>query len=452
MQKKIKVEDRELAVEYVPTALLRPAEYNPRKWDKQAAEQLKKSIQSFGVVDPLIVNSAPNRKNIVIGGHFRLEVMKDLGFKEIPVVYVNIPDIEREKELNLRLNRNTGEFDWDLLAKFDENLLAGIGFTSEELDEVFGEDETPEVFDLEKELRKLQIEKIQVKNGDMYQLGSHRLRCGDSMIEKDVLGLMGDEKADMCLTDPPYLLDYLHGKKRKNGKATEGFGLKRDRKYLGTDSLPENFTDLWMVNIAKIQKSDFSIIVFEHPKNLRTIWNALEKHWRYRNTITWHLPNRVQGFAAKYKFFNKQDIALVGTGGDVTLNLKPEADELLQNEYENALYATSGKPHWESYEKGKKYCPTDFIEYKAADEKSSGQGIIFGTKPIEILLPYLKVLTKRGDLVIEPFGGSGSTLIAAEKLQRRCYLMEKSPVYSEVIKRRWEKLTGKKATKVEHGT
>ena len=156
----------------------------------------------------------------------------------------------------------------------------------------------------------------------------------------------------------------------------------------------------------------------------------------------------MQGFAAKYKFFNKQDIALLGTQGDVALNADAE-DELLQTEYENALYATSGKPHWEGYEKGKKICPTDFIEYIAADEKSSGQGIIFGTKPIQILIPYLKVLTRRDDIVIEPFGGSGSTLIACEKMKRRCRLMEKSPVYTEVIKRRFEKLTGAKATKID---
>ena len=229
---------------------------------------------------------------------------------------------------------------------------------------------------------------------------------------------------------------------------TEGFGLKKNRKYLQTDVLPDNFTELWMASVAKVQKPDFSIMIFEHPKNLRTIWNELEKHWKYRNTITWHVPNRVQGFAAKYKFFNKQDIALVGTDGDVALNLEPESDELFQNEYENALFATSGKPHFESYEKGKKICPTDFIDHIAADEKSSGQGIIFGTKPLELLIPYIKVLTKRGDLVLEPFGGSGSTLIASLKLGRNCRIMEKSPVYTEVIKNRWEKHTGKKAKKI----
>lgn len=441
------VASNKLAIVYTSVNNLRASEYNPRKISKEAMEQLKTSIKKFKLVDPLIVNSAKERRGVIIGGHMRLRAAKEIGYEEVPVVYVNIPDIEKEKELNIRLNKNTGEFDWSLLANFDESFLADVGFSSEELDEVFGIDEDPEVFDLAKELKKLQIEKIEIKDGDIWQLGDSMLACGDSTIEKDILKLMNGEKADMCFTDPPYLLDYLHGKKKK--KSTEGFGLKRDRKYLETDSLPENFTELWMANVAKVQKPDFSIIVFENPKNLRTIWNELEKHWKYRNTITWHLPNRVSGFAAKYKFFNKQDIALVGTGGDVSLNLKPE-NELFQNEYENALFATSGKPYWESYEKGKKFCPTDFIEFKAADEKSSGQGIIFGTKPIEILIPYIKVLTKRNDLIIEPFGGSGSTLIAAVKMNRRCYLMEKSPVYSEVIKRRWEKLTGLKSKKI-HG-
>lgn len=434
-------------IEQVKVNELKPSQYNPRKWSETALNQLKQSIEKFGVVDPIICNCAPKRKGVIIGGHMRAQAIKDLGYEYVPVVWVNIPDIEKEKELNLRLNKNVGEWNWDLLLDFNETFLSDVGFTSEELDEIFNIDENPEIFDLEKELKKLNIQKIEIKKGDVYRLGEHRLMCGDSTIEKDVLKLMGGEKADMCFTDPPYILDYLKGKK-KHGEATEGFGLKRDRKYLETDILPLDFTEKWMANIAKVQKPDFSIIIFENPKNLRTIWDELEKHWRYRNTITWHLPNRVQGFAAKYKFFNKSDIALVGTKGNIALNLKPESDELLQSEYENALYATSGKPHWESYKKGKKICPTDYIEFNAADEKSSGQGIIFGTKPIEILIPYIKVLTGRNDLIVEPFGGSGSTGVAAMKLGRRCYTMEKSPVYCEVIKRRWEKITGKKAQKL----
>lgn len=441
------MQKQNLKIEYVPITQLKPAQYNPRKWNEDTTKQLTESIKRYGLVDPIICNSAENRKNIVIGGHFRLHIAKQLGYKEIPVVYLNIPDIEKEKELNIRLNKNVGEWDMDLLAEFDENFLTDLGFNSEELDDVFGIEEKPEIFDLQKELDKLDIKNIQTKKGDVYQLGDSRLMCGDSTIEADVLKLMDGQKIDMCFTDPPYILDYLHGKKR-NGKATEGFGLKRDRKYLETDELPPDFTDLWMANVAKIQKPDFSIIVYENPKNLRTIWNVLEQHWKYRNTIIWHLPNRVQGFASKYKFFNKYDFALLGTSGEVPLNDEPENDALLQEEYETALFATSGKPHWESYGKGKKYCPTDFIEYIASDEKSSGQAIIFGTKPVEILIPYIKVLTKRGDLIFEPFSGSGSTLIAATRMKRRCYGMEKSPVYAEVIIKRWEKLTGEKARKL----
>jgi DNA modification methylase len=437
-----------MSVAYLPIADMVLADYNPRTWSEEALKQLIESITRFGIVDPIIINSAPERKNIVIGGHMRLAAVKSLGMSDVPVVSVYISDIEREKELNLRLNKNTGEFDFSLLAEFDESVLAGVGFSSEELDNIFPEDENPEVFDLQKELEKLDIKNITVQKGDVYEWSDgSRVMCGDSMVEADMLKLMDGAKADMCFTDPPYILDYLHGKKKK-GKTTEGFGLKRDRQYLGTDSLPENFSDLWMANVAKVQKPDFSIIIYENPKNLRTIWNAMEKHWKYRNTIVWHLPNRVQNFSAKYKFFNKHDIALVGSSGKVELNIEPEDDALLQNEYEAALYATSGKPQWESYEKGKKYCPTDFIEHIAADEKSSGQSIIFGTKPLPVLLPYLKVLTRRGDLVLEPFGGSGSTAAAAVTLKRRFRLMEKSEVYTTVILRRLTIFIGQEPKKL----
>ncbi len=112
---------------------LRPSEYNPRKASRKQYNDLKKSIKRFGFVNPLVVNSAENRKNTVIGGHFRLMVAKDMGFRSVPVVYVNIPDIEREKELSLRLNKNTGEWDWDLVFNFDEDFLKDVGFDTKEI-------------------------------------------------------------------------------------------------------------------------------------------------------------------------------------------------------------------------------------------------------------------------------------------------------------------------------
>jgi DNA modification methylase len=434
-----------LKVQYVSINSLNPAPYNPRKWSEDGIKQLTESIKRFGLVDSILVNNAPGRENIVIGGHFRLKIAKDLGYTEVPVVYITIPDIEKEKELNIRLNKNLGEFDFDLLSKFDASFLTDVGFSSENLDNIFDIEDIPELFDLQNELQKLKINKIEFQKGDIYQLGSHKLMCGDSTIESDILKLMNGEKACLCLTDPPYILNYLNGKQR-HGKPTVGFGAKKNRRYLETDVLPPDFTEKWMANTHKVQKDDFSIIVYENWKNIRIIWGEMERYWKIKNMIVWYLPNRNQGFAARHKFFSKHDIAMVGTtpNSNIEFNLEQEEDGL-QEEYETALFAIKGKPTWEGYKKGSKYCPTDFIEYKTADEKSSGQAIIFGTKPTEILIPYIKVLTKRDDLLIEPFGGSGSTMIAAEKLGRRCNVMEKSAIYCEVIKKRWENFTGQKA-------
>ena len=429
-----------LQIVQVKISELNAAIYNPRKWSESATEHLTESIEQFGLVDPILVNNSETRKNTVIGGHFRLKIAKDLGFTEVPVVYVDISDIEREKELNLRLNSNLGDWDYGLLKEFDGSLLSSVGFSSEELDDIFPiDDEEPDNFDIEKELKKLDIDNVTVKKGDIYKLGDNRLMCGDSTIESEFAELMNNEQADMCFTDPPYILDYLNAK--RHGSPTEGFGSKRNRRYLETDVLPDNFTELWMMNVAKFAKPDFSIICYENWKNLRVIWGEMEKYWKVKNMIVWHVPTRHQNFASKYRFFSKHDIAMVGASGTVEYNYEEEPDGL-QEEYETALYAISGHPQWESYGKGKAYHPTDFVTHNADDEKNSGQGVIFGTKPLPILIPYIKVLTKRGDLVIEPFCGSGSTLIAATKLKRRCYIMEKSPVYAEVAMKRWEKLTG----------
>src|SRR3989344_3105144 len=178
-------------IEYVPIDSLIQAEYNPRKWPEESRKQLKDRIKNFDAIDPLIANCAPNRKNVLIGGNFRREILKELGYKEVPVIFVNIPDIEKEKELNLRLNRNTGEWDWELLGKFDASLLDLVGFSSEEIDEAFPTEENPEVFDLNKELQKIGITDITVKPKDVYKFGNLlKVMCGDSMDESDMLTLM----------------------------------------------------------------------------------------------------------------------------------------------------------------------------------------------------------------------------------------------------------------------
>ena len=251
------MKNNNLKIEYVPLSELKLSEYNPRRHTPEAMAALKESINRFGICDPVIVNSALERKNILIGGHMRVKALKEMGINEVPVVYINIPDIEKEKELNIRLNKNTGEFDWDMLADFSEEFLKDVGFSSEELDSIFKIEDTPEQFDLNKELDKLNIKNIEIKKGDVWKIGDVKLMCGDSTIEKDILTLMGKEKADMVFTDPPYILNYLKGKTRGKNGPTVGFGSKKDRRYLETESLPENFTDLWMANVAKSAEAGF---------------------------------------------------------------------------------------------------------------------------------------------------------------------------------------------------
>ena len=338
--------NNKLNIVYVPITSLRHAEYNPRVIDDSTKKPVRASIEKHGVADPIVANDAPGREGVIIGGNLRYEVLKDMGHEEVPVVYITITDLEKEKDLCLRLNKAVGEWDFDLLKEFDSSFLTEVGFGSEDLDDIFPAEDNPEKFDLEKELEKLDITEIKVQKGDIYEIDGSRMMCGDSTIEADMLTLMGDARADMCFTDPPYILDYLHGKKKKNGEAVTGFGAKRDRRYLETDSLPDNFTELWMSNVSKVAKPDFHIVVYENWKNIRTIWGEMEKYWKVKNMLVWHLPNRNQGYAGKYKLFSKHDIAIVGSSNEDAekLNLDSEG-ELLDNEYEAALYAISGKPH-----------------------------------------------------------------------------------------------------------
>ncbi len=222
-----------LSVTQVDIAALRPAAYNPRKWDEAAKEHLKESIQRFGAVDPLIVNRAPKRKNVLIGGHFRLAVMKELGFTEVPVIYLSIPSIKREKELNARLNRNTGEWDLEKLKSFDVDFLLKIGFDDSDLASIWDDvmETEDDHFDLEETIKK--IRKPKAKIGDVYDLAGHRIICGDATDGTVIQRLVGKQRIDMLYSDPPYniALDYssgISGKMHYGGKTKDH---KSDKEY-----------------------------------------------------------------------------------------------------------------------------------------------------------------------------------------------------------------------------
>ena len=169
-----------LKIEYIPIKNLRPNEYNPKGMTKKEAEDLKRSIVEFGIVDPLIVNEAKGREGVIIGGHQRHSIYQQLKYEQVPVVWLNISDLKKEQELCLRLSKNIGSWDFDELANFEEDLLKNIGFESDELDNIFQldnekDDEVPEL-----------PKKAKSKAGDLFQLGNHRLLCADATKKENV--------------------------------------------------------------------------------------------------------------------------------------------------------------------------------------------------------------------------------------------------------------------------
>ncbi len=169
-----------IRIEYVPVDDLVTSEYNPRKHTDKQMRDLSESIRKFGMVDPLVANSSKDRKNVVIGGHFRLEAAKKAGMATVPVAYVDIRDLAKEKELNLRLNKNVGEWDFEILKEFDVGFLVGAGFGNAELSDVWDSILGVENDNSDENGVKKLAEEPRAKPGQLYSLGEHRLLCGDS--------------------------------------------------------------------------------------------------------------------------------------------------------------------------------------------------------------------------------------------------------------------------------
>jgi len=429
---------------------LLPYERNPRKATEKQWKDLGRSLNKFNLADPLIIN----RDGTIIGGHFRYRVLKEKGIDEVDV---RVPDrqlTDKEvEELNIRLNKNLGEWDWDLLANFDEGLLKDIGFENEELDGIFGLEMADE-FNEQKEFEKAVKNPRGVKPGDIWQLGEHKLIIGDCTKRENWERLLGEERFDLMETDPPYKSNYL--KRVELFKKEKGFGYKANKRYEGLEErgLPEY--DEWLSIANEFQNpKGANVMVFENWKNVRELWNAIEKYWKIQNMIIWWLPNRHFGWGRPYNFFGKYDIAPLAGEGVLNEEYEKELEDYLQEKgqklldtYEVILYGQKGKSEW-SRKKGSKWAKiTDHITWTASTEKSEEQSVIFGAKPIQILVPYIKVLSPREGIVMEPFGGSGSTIIACEIMRRRCRAIEIVPLYGEVILARWEKFTGQKARKI----
>jgi len=376
-----------MKIENIKSSKLKPATYNPRQISTKQYKDLSKSIATFGLVDPIIVN----KDYTVIGGHQRLKVLNEMQTDTIPCVVLDLSK-EKERELNVRLNKNTGDFDIDILAnEFDIDELVDWGFKHIDLglniDKITEgnteDDHIPEV----KESR--------VKLGDVWQLGKHRLMCGDSTKESDVKKLMNGEKADMVFTDPPYGISYSSNMRTKTEKFKE---LKNDNIFLNK----------WIPLINKF--SNGFVYVWTSWKVLDTWLDMCKEIGKLSNMIIWFKGGGGIGDLKK-TFASDYEIALVY----------------------NRDNEITGKRLGSVWEIGK----DSNSSYKHPTQK-----------PVELSEIAIKNTSIKNNIVLDLFLGSGSTLIACEKTNRICYGMELDTKYCDVIIERWEQFTGQKATKL----
>lgn len=389
------------------------SEYNPRQLTKDQHKSLTDSIKRFGLVDPIIINKHKDRMNIVIGGHMRLRICKELKIKVIPCVELKLT-LAKEKELNIRLNKNVGEWDWDLLANFNTDDLFEWGFSEKDL---IGFDDEPQGGNIEDD-EIPEVKKAVCKTGDLWQLGEHRLLCGDATKKEDFEVLMGGVTANLCFTSPPYNMD---GGRYKNYD----------------DNLKsQEFID-FNLNVIKTLRQFLSGFLFwnmSYNKNSRWEWIEIfyritkETGLKFLEKIVWDKGHGMPITSKKQLTRQYEDIFFAGTETEI------------ENDLTEAYLGTTKKEY--SFNKKTQKGITNYWRITTNNSQIEDNTACY---PVALPVKGILLMTIFNNIVLDPFCGSGSTLIACEKTNRKCYGMEIDPHYCDVIIKRWEEFTGNKA-------
>jgi len=415
-------------IEIINIDLIKINEHNPRKLTGEQETNLTESIKRFGLVDPLILNSNKARKNILIGGHQRLKVVKKLGHKEVPVVFINLTE-EKEKELNLRLNQNNGEWDYDLLKEFDLELLLDVGFNDNDLSQIWDNEieiEDDITFDFIDELEK--AKETTVKEGDVYKLGKSFLICGDSLKKETYKELLQNKLVNMIYWDPPFNInvDYNKG---LGGKSNYG-GNVEDKK---TDEEYKKFLKSILENALSFCNKDIHIFTYCDQKYLWML-QALYKEISIDNKRVCLWIKNGMGLTPKIAFNKCYEPCVYGTKGNPYLSNIKNFNEILNKDVD------SGNRTIEDI--------IDLFDIWLAKRDVTNQYEHPTQKPLSLHEKSLKRCTKIGDIVLDMCAGSGSTLLSCEQLNRICYSIEINPIFCQLTINRFERIYGEKSIKL----
>lgn len=387
----------------VPIKDLKSYGRNRNKHPKEQIERLAKLIESHGLRHPVIVSKLSGE---VVAGNGRLEALKLLKVKEIPIDFQDFADETAEYAFSVSDNAVALWAELDLLGinadipslgDFDIELLGikNLQIESVESDGLTDEDSVPEHVE------------PRTKLGDIYKLGNHRLMCGDSTSIDAVEALMDGEKADMVFTDPPYNT----GMKAKPGST-------RLTHFFDDDFTDEQWSDLlngFMASAFISMKDNAAAYICLDWRRSHELVPVIKNHFHFSNLIVW--DKMVHGLGSDYKYT-----------------------------HEFIHVCKKGKPELATNQGDKDYQDVWRIQRKMGrDEEHATK------KPVEIVERAIYHASKPGGLVLDLFGGSGSTLIACEKTNRNCFMMELDPKYCDVIVARWEKYTGQKSELMRSG-
>ena len=418
-------------VQEISIARLNPYSKNAKKHSNEQVDKIAKSITEFGFLNPVLIDEEKN----IIAGHGRVMAAAKIGMDKVPCLSVEGLTPEQYKAYVLADNKLTELGEWDMTLVTTELLdLKENGFdislTGFSIDDItFDDDEFLEVPEEEDEEPTEEIVP-RIHRGEVWKLGEHRLMCGDSTSAKDVEKLMNGESADLCVTDPPYNVAYQGGTK--------------DKLTIENDNMSEEdfleFLEKVFANMRDALKEGGAFYVWHASSSQKQFMDALINNGLdIRQMIIWVKSSLVLG---RQDYQWKHEPCLYGWKDgashyfidvrSLTTVIEKEIDEMNREELVDALRELISQ--------------VSTISYYDKPNKSELHPTM---KPVGLIERQVRNSSKGGEIVLDLFGGSGTTLIACENLERKCRMMEYDERYAETIIRRWEEQTGKVAIKDE---